>query len=124
VVSRNRSDFGGTARGTNLGEKVNVRLVVLTPLARQVIFVIDRFYGANRLTGATVHTLIRVDVKHAVALIYTVHRAFVDAGFVLYIDARKGDYVCHLATSLLGIRDWSVFVLRKMAIKFLVRGTV
>ncbi|MEY4990639.1 MAG: hypothetical protein RIS08_865, partial [Actinomycetota bacterium] len=68
--------------------------------------------------------LIRVDVKHAVALIDTVHRAFVDAGFVLYIDARKGDYVCHLATSLLGIRDWSVFVLRKMAIKFLVKGTV
>jgi hypothetical protein len=124
VVSRNRSDFGSTARGTNLGEKVNVCLVVLTPLARKVILVIDSFNWANWLAGTAVNALIRVDVKHAVALIDTVHRAFVDAGFVLYIDARKGDYVCHLATSLLGIRDGSVFVLRKIAIKFLVKGTV
>jgi hypothetical protein len=123
VVSRNSTNLGSTTWGTNLGEKVNVRLVVLTPLAGKVVFVIDRFYRANWLARTAVNALIRVDVKHAVALIDTVHRAFVNAGFVLYIDARKGDYVCHLATSLLGIRDWSVFVLRKMAIKFLVKGT-
>jgi hypothetical protein len=87
VVSRNWTNLGSTTWGTNFREKVNVRLVVITPLARQVIFVIDRFYRTNWLASTTVHTLIRVDVKHAVALIYAVHRAFVDAGFVLYINA-------------------------------------
>jgi hypothetical protein len=95
VVSRNGSYFGSTAWGTNLGEKVNVRLVVLAPLTRQVVFVVDRLYGTNWLASTAVNALIRVDVKHAVTLINAVDGTFVDAGFVLYIDARKGDYVSH-----------------------------
>jgi hypothetical protein len=87
VVSRNWANLGSTTWGTNLGEKVNVRFVVLTPLARQVIFVVNGFHWANWLASTAVHALIRVDVKHAVALIDAVHRAFVDAGFVLYINA-------------------------------------
>jgi hypothetical protein len=96
VVSRDWSDLGRSAWRSDLGEKVNVGLVVLAPLAREVVFVIDRFYWANRLTGPTVHALIRMDVKHAVALINAVHGAFVYTRFVFDIDTRQGNYVGHL----------------------------
>jgi hypothetical protein len=88
VVSRDRSDFGSTARGTNLREEVNVRFVVLAPLARQVILVVDGFHWTNGLASTAVNTLIRVDVKHAVALINAVDRALVDTCLVLDIHTR------------------------------------
>jgi hypothetical protein len=70
-------------------------VVVLTPLARKVVLVVDRLYRAHWLASTAVHALIRVDVKHTVTLINAVDGTFVDAGFVLYIDAREGDYVSH-----------------------------
>jgi hypothetical protein len=95
VIAWNWANLRSASWGTNLGEKVNVRLVVLAPLTWQVVFVVNGLDRANWLTSSTVHALIRVDVKHAVALIDTVHRAFVDASFVFDINTRKGDYVSH-----------------------------
>jgi hypothetical protein len=82
VISRNRSDFGRSTWGSDLGEKVNVGLVVLAPLTGKVVFVIDGLNGTNWLTCSAVHTLIRVDVKHAVTLVYTVDGTLINASFV------------------------------------------
>jgi hypothetical protein len=98
VVSRNWSDFGSTARGTNLGEKVNVCLVVLTPLARKVVLVIDSFNWANWLASTAVNTLIGVDVKHAVTLIDTVDGTLINTSFVFHVHTGQGDYVRHIGS--------------------------
>jgi hypothetical protein len=103
VVPRNWANFGRSAWGSNFRKEVNVSLVVLAPLARKIIFVVDRFYWANWLTGAAVHAFIRVNVKHAVALIYAVDRAFINARFVFDVHTRKGDYVSH-SPSLAGLK--------------------
>ena len=58
------------------------------------------FHRAHRLTCATVHTFIWVDVKHAVTLIDAVNYAFVDAGFVFDVYTRKGDYIGPMETLL------------------------
>jgi len=86
VIAWNWADLGSSSRGSNLREEVNVRLVVFTPLARKIVFVIDSLNWANRLARSAVHTLIRVDVKHSAALIDAVDRALIDTGFVLDID--------------------------------------
>jgi hypothetical protein len=98
VVSRDRSDFGGTTRGTNLGEKVNVRPVVLAPLARKVILVIDGFNWANWFASTTVNTFIWVDIEHSITLVYTVDGALIDTSLVFDVDARKGYYVSHVTS--------------------------
>jgi hypothetical protein len=88
VISRDWSNFGSPSWGSNLREKVNIGLVVLTPFTRKIVFVIDSLYWANWLTSTAVHTLIRVDVKHAVALVDAVNWALIDTCFVLDIDTR------------------------------------
>jgi hypothetical protein len=82
VISRDWANFGSSSWRPNLREEVNVCLVVLAPLTRKIVFVIDRLNWANRLTGSAVHTLIRVDVEHAVALIDTVDGTLINASFV------------------------------------------
>jgi hypothetical protein len=42
-----------------------------------------------------------LDVEHAITFVNTVNRAFLDAGFVLYINARLGNYIGHDLTSKL-----------------------
>jgi hypothetical protein len=100
VVSRNRSDFGSTARGTDLGEKVNVRFVILTPLTRQVIFVVNGFHWANWFASTTIHTFIWVDIEHTITLVNAVDGALIDTCLVLHIYARESDYVGHEPTLL------------------------
>jgi hypothetical protein len=95
VVARNFANFGSPTGRANFVEELNVGLVVVGPLAWKVVFVVDGFYWANRLASATVHALIRVDVKHAVALVNAVDRAFFNASLVLHIYARKCDYISH-----------------------------
>jgi hypothetical protein len=85
VISWNWANLGSASRGPNLGEEVNVCLVVLAPLTRKIVFVIDRLNWANGLASSTVHALIRVDVEHAVALVNTVNWTFIDASLVLDI---------------------------------------
>jgi hypothetical protein len=42
-----------------------------------------------------------LDVEHAIAFVNTVNWAFLDAGFVLNINARLGNYIGHDLTSKL-----------------------
>ena len=95
MISRDWANFGSSPWRSNLREEVNVCLVVLTPLTRKIIFVIDSLYRANRLASTAVHTLIRVDVKHAVTLIDAVDWALIDTCLVFHIHTGKRDYVSH-----------------------------
>jgi hypothetical protein len=95
VIPRDWSNFGSSSWRSNLTEEVNICLVVLAPLTRKIVFVIDRLNWANRLARTAVHTLIRVDIKHAVALVDAVNWALIDTGFVFDVYTRKGNYICH-----------------------------
>ena len=103
MVAGNFAHLGRAARGTYFVEELNIRLVVVGPLARKVVLVVDRLDRADRLTGTAVHALVGVDVKHAVALVDAVNGALFDASFVFNIDAGKGDYVSH--DSILSVTD-------------------
>jgi hypothetical protein len=88
VISWDWSNFRSSTWRSNLREEVNIRLVVLAPLTGKIVFIIDSLNRANRLARTAVHTLIRVDVKHAVALVDAVNWALIDTCFVLDIDTR------------------------------------
>src|SRR6188768_3119161 len=97
VVVVDHAHLRCSARRTNLGEELHVRLVVVAPFLGQVVFVVDRFDGAHRLTGTAIDALVGVDVQHPVALVDAVDGAFVDAGTVFHIHAREGDDIGHEA---------------------------
>jgi hypothetical protein len=99
VVTFNRSYLCGTAGGPNFVEEFNIGFVIISPLLRKVILVIDRFNRTHRLTGATVHTFIGMNVEHSVTFIDAVHGTFINAGTVLHIDTGKGDDVGHKNSS-------------------------
>jgi hypothetical protein len=65
-------------------------------LGWDIIFIVNRFNGADWLAGATVNALIWLDIKHPLALVDAINRALLDTGFVLHIDTRKGDHIGHL----------------------------
>jgi hypothetical protein len=85
VVTGDFANLGSSARGTNSDEKLDIGLVIVCPLRRYVILVVDSLDWANWLTGTAVDALIRVNVKHAVALIDAVDRALFDAGLVFHV---------------------------------------
>lgn len=95
VVAGNLAHLGRAARGTYFAKEFDIRLVVVRPLAWQVVLVINRLYGAHWLAGAAVDALVGVNVEHSVALVDAVNGALFDASFVFDIDAGKGDYVGH-----------------------------
>jgi hypothetical protein len=64
-------------------------------LLGNVVLVIDCLYRTNWLTSSAVHALVWVDVKHAVALINAIHRAFFNAGLVFQVHTRQSDNVSH-----------------------------
>jgi hypothetical protein len=99
VVTLNGTYLCGAARRANLVEKFNIGFVIISPLLREIIFVIDCFNRAYGLAGTTVHTLIRMNVEHPVAFIDAVHRTFINAGTVLHIDTGKGNDVGHKNSS-------------------------
>ncbi len=71
-------------------EELDVGLVVVLPLVGQVVLVVDRLDGADRLARTAVDALVGVDVERALTLVDAVDGAFVDAGAVLDIHAREG----------------------------------
>src|SRR5262245_47236916 len=99
-VARDRADLRGAARRAErvvaLGEEGRVRLGERLPLGGDVVLVEDRLDGADRLAGATVDALVRVDVEHPFALVDAIDRAFLNARLVLHVDARLGDHVRHV----------------------------
>jgi len=105
VVAVNQPNLRGTTWRTDGFKKFDVGLVIVRPLGRQVILVINRLNRANGLASATVNTLVRVNVKHAVALIDAVNRAFINAGFVFDVNTWQCDYVGHRIFLLLELND-------------------
>src|SRR4051812_10742910 len=103
VVLVDHAHLGGAARGTEVGEEVDVRGVVVLPLRGGVVLVEDRLDRAHRLAGAAVDALVGVDVEHPVALVDAVDGALVDARPVLEVDTGLRDDVGHLGSS----RRWS-----------------
>src|SRR5471032_1651428 len=90
VVFRDRTELGSTTGRTEIVEEIDVRLVVLLPFIRHVVFVEDRFNWAHRLAGAAVDALVGVDVEHPATLVDAVDRTLVDARFVLEVDTGLG----------------------------------
>jgi hypothetical protein len=95
VIPRNWSYLGGSSWRTNGFEKVNVGAVVISPLLWDIVFVVDRLNRANRFTSTAINALVRVDVKHAVALVDAIHWAFFDACLVFKVNAWKCNYISH-----------------------------
>jgi len=95
VVGVDDTHLGCAARRAEVVEEVDVGVVVALPLLRNIVFVVDRLNGADRLTGAAVNALVGVDVEHPLAFVDAVDRALVDARTVLEIHARLGDDVGH-----------------------------
>src|SRR5262249_13623145 len=100
VVLVDLSHLGGAAGGPKIVKELHVGLVEVLPLVGHVVLVEDRFHRAHRFARATVHALVRVDVKHALALVDAIHGALLDAGFVEQVHAGLRDDVGHVGTPL------------------------
>jgi hypothetical protein len=98
VVTLDDAHLSCATGRTNLLEKLHVGFVVVSPLLRKVIFVVDGFNRADRFTRTTVDALVRVDVEHTVAFVDAVHGAFIDAGTVLDVYTWQGNDVGQLVT--------------------------
>src|SRR6266849_9286047 len=69
-------------------------------LFRRLVLGEDRLHRAHRLAGPAVDTLVGVDEELVRPLIDAVHRADLDAGLVLDVDARLDDHVRHRISPL------------------------
>src|SRR5690606_24443301 len=113
VVVVDPAQLRGPARRADRVEELHVHAVVLGPLLRDVVLVVDGLDRAHRLARAAVHALVRVDVQGAVALVDAVDGTLLDARLVLDVDAGLGDHVGHEA--VLRVRAGSVLVSPKAA---------
>src|SRR4051812_45139400 len=95
VVLADLAGLRRAARTAEVGEELDVGVVEVLPLVRDVVLVVDGLHRADRLAGAAVHALVGVDVEHPVALVDAVHRTLVDARLVEDVDAGLGDDVGH-----------------------------
>ena len=95
MVVADKANFRSAARRSDSVKEFDIGFVVVGPLCWQVVFVVNRLNRANWLASSAVHTLIRVNVKHAIALVDAVDWAFFNASFVFDINARKRNYVSH-----------------------------
>jgi hypothetical protein len=95
VILVDDAHLGGTTRGPHLHKELHVGGVILRPLLWQIILVIDGLHWTYRFTRTTVHTFVRMDIEHSVALIDAIHRAFVNATAVFEIYAGQSDDVGH-----------------------------
>src|SRR6185295_2980675 len=89
VVLVDLADLGRAARRPEVVEELDVRLVVVLPLLRDVVLVEDRLDGADRFARTAVDALVGMDVEHPLALVDAVDGALVDAGAVEDVDARQ-----------------------------------
>ena len=68
-------------------------------MRRNIIFIINRFDWADRLAGSAVDAFIRLDIERSRSFIDAINWALLDAGFILNINARLGNYIGHELTS-------------------------
>jgi hypothetical protein len=66
---------------------------------RDIIFIVDRFYGTNRFACAAINALVWMDIKHPVAFVDAIYWALFDARFVFDVYTWFCDYVCHARNS-------------------------
>src|SRR5680860_280395 len=95
VVLRDLAELGGATGASQVVEELDVGLVEVLPLLRCVVLVEDGLDRADRLAGATVDALVRVNVERALTLVDAVDRAFLDTSLVLDVDTRLGDDISH-----------------------------
>jgi hypothetical protein len=88
VIAFNWTNLGSSARRSNNTKEFNIGLVVVSPLSRKVILVVDSFNRTYWFTSSTVDTLIWVDVEHAVTFVDAVNRALSYTSFVFDINTR------------------------------------
>src|SRR5690606_18510121 len=69
VVAGDDADLRRAARRADLGEELHVGRVVVLPLVGEVVFVVDRLDGADRLAGTAVDAFVGLDVEHPVAFV-------------------------------------------------------
>jgi len=50
---------------------------------------------ANWFTSSAINTLIRLDIKHSIALVYAINWALFYAGLILHINTWLSNYVGH-----------------------------
>lgn len=98
MVTWDWARLGSTSWRSDLVEEIYVYRVVVAPLPRQVVLVVDGLNRTNRLAGTAVHAFVRVYVKHAIALVDAINWAFIDAGPVLQVYTGKRYYVGQLKT--------------------------
>src|SRR5699024_5514491 len=68
VVLVDHAHLRGAAGRPEIVEELDVGPVVLGPLVRGVVLVVDRLDGADGFAGAAVHAFVGLDVEHPVAL--------------------------------------------------------
>src|SRR5690625_1588046 len=95
VVLGNHAKLRGTTGRAQIIKEFDVRRVVLLPLIRNVVLVINRLDRAHGLTCATVNALIGVNVERAFALVNTVDGALFNARTILNVNTRLSNDVCH-----------------------------
>jgi hypothetical protein len=93
VIASDWANLCSSTWGANLIEEVNIYLVVVAPLTRNIVLVVNGLDWANWLTRTAVNALIRMDVEHAVTLVDAVNGALVNTCLVFDVNAWKGDYV-------------------------------
>jgi hypothetical protein len=101
VVLLYLADLRRAAGRAQVLEELDVGLVVVLPLLRQVVLVENRLDGSHGLARAAVNALVGVDVKHALALVDAIDGALLDARLVQDVHARLRDDVGHLELLLL-----------------------
>src|SRR5665647_1282391 len=99
VVEGDLAHLGRHTRGAEGLEELHVRVVVLAPLFGEVLLVVDRLHGADRLAGPAVHALVGVNVQGTLALVDAVHGTLVHAGLVLQVHTRQCDDIGHCSSS-------------------------
>ena len=67
-----------SAARAHVVEELDIGLVLVRPLFRHVIFVVDRIDRAHRFAGTAVDAFVGVDVEHPVTLVNAVDRAFIN----------------------------------------------
>src|SRR5664280_2712327 len=114
-VRAHPADLGRSPRGVQrpgpagqrLGEEPGVVGGEVGPLPGDVVLVEDGLDRADRLAGAAVDALVRLDVERSLPFVDAVDRALFDAGSVQHVDARLGDDVGH--PLLLSVRSrWTM----------------
>src|SRR5271169_183421 len=100
-----------TGRGATLLFVVPVRVDggEILPLFRQILEGEDGRHRADRNASAAVDAFHRADVKHGFSFVRrfilarmdTIHRAYINTGGVLGVDAGFGNYVGHSASPLI-----------------------